>query len=301
VLPSPQGGLLWTAVRKAGKTNGALNLALSLITGEPLFGTMAVQPIEPGNRVAFLNFEVSAATIARWANDVGIPADRIYIVTLRGKSNPFKSDLGLQRLADQLRDQNIESLFVDPFSKAFDGDDQNSNSQVTAWFERLDIWATGLGVKDVVVTAHAGKDGSGFRGASSAEGWPDSIVTMTKQGKVRYIAVEGRDVDLDETALAFDPATRRLTIAGGSRADTEQNEALVRIERLLTDAGLPMSGRSIEDALEGLAGRDEVRAALKYGERSSRLSWEQGPKNAHLWSVIVLPEIVDGDADDDDK
>jgi len=295
-----EAGLLWTAQRKAGKTTGALNLARSLLTGEPFLGSKAVRAIDAESKVGFLNFEVSALTFGRWARAHAVPEDRLFIVTLRGRPNPFKNDAELARLGALLREARVESLIVDPFGKAFDGTDQNDNTQVQAWFDRLDGWARGLvGALDVIVTAHAGKNGEGFRGASSAEGWPDSIVTMTKQGQTRFIAVEGRDVDLDETALAFDPATKQLTLAGGSRADTTQNDGLDRIVRLLNDAAVPMSGRAIEDALDGMVGRDEVRAALKFGQRMTRLTWEYGPKRAHLWSVVVMPEFVNGDSGDD--
>ena len=286
-------GLLVIAQRKTGKTTYGLNIARSLVTGADFLGVLPVRPIAPEARVGFLNFEVSGATLARWADESGVPADRLYVVNLRGRRNPFASADDLDRLGELLREARVESLIVDPFGKAFDGESQNDNTAVGAWLDRLDAWARGtVGALDVILTAHAGHQGEHVRGASALEGWADVNVYLTRQGPTRYLSAEGRDVELPESALAFDAATRALTLAGGSRIDGKLDTALSAVVALLRDAGLPMSGRAIEDAMEGVVSRDDVRAALKYGDRSSRLTWEYGPKRARLWSAAVLPEAV---------
>ena len=57
---------LIAAQRKTGKTTFELNLSLCLLTGEDFLAKFAVRPID--GIVGFLNFEVSAAMLAHWAD-----------------------------------------------------------------------------------------------------------------------------------------------------------------------------------------------------------------------------------------
>ena len=88
------------AQRKTGKTTFNLNLTRCLITGEDFLGRFPVRRID--GRVGFLNFEVSAAMLARWADDVGVPRDRLYLVNLRGRRNPLGVEDDRAKLAKQL-------------------------------------------------------------------------------------------------------------------------------------------------------------------------------------------------------
>lgn len=298
-----QAALLLIAEKKAGKTTLSLGAARSFITGEDLLGTFKVRPIAPDARVGFLNHEVSAATFARWADEAGIPRDRFYIVNLRGRRNPFKSDADLDRLGKLLREQRVESLFVDPFGKAFDGESQDDNSQVGRWLDRLDTWARGtVGALDIVLTAHAGHQGEHVRGASVLEGWADVNAYLTRDGAgaraTRYLRAEGRDVDVPKSALSFDAATRRLALAAGSATRSIESDALDTILRFLTDAATPVSGRGIHDALDDTLGVHMVRDAIAYGHRTGRIDWEKGPRNAKLWRVLGPAVSVDDGGDD---
>ena len=77
-----------------------------------------------------------------------------------------------------------------------------------------------------MLTAHAGWNGERTRGSTALEDWADSIVTLTRdhgedgQGaRDRYLRAIGRDVDIDEDRLSYDPDTRTLSLAGaGSRS-----------------------------------------------------------------------------------
>lgn len=211
------------AQRKTGKTTLELNLARSLITGEPFLGAREVLPVE--GRVALLNFEVSGAQIALWAQKAGIPPDRLFIVNLRGASNPFQRPEELTRLASLLRSQEVESLIVDPFGRAFTGDSQNDAGQVQGWLLTLDAFARrDVGALDVVLSVHAGWNGERARGSSAMEDWADSLINLTRKEDEtrgtddRFIRADGRDVDLPEDQLVFDASQLRLTLSGyGSR------------------------------------------------------------------------------------
>jgi hypothetical protein len=286
-----ESNLMIVATKKTGKTSVILNVARCLITGEKLFGTLDVRPMAADSKVAILNYEVAAKTLARWATEVGIPADRLVIVNLRGRRNPLKIESDRAQLAELLRGHHVEILIVDVFTKAFTGDDQSNNSQTQVFFDELERWAReDIGVTELVVTAHAGKTGDSFRGASQPEGWADVNVYLTRSSDSptaqRHLSAEGRDVAMDKTPLNYDVPTRLFTLAATTGTNSASAVLLGRIERLLEAAAVPMNTTKIEDAMIPPNKRSEVRDALKLGEDSLRLAFTTGPRNAKLWTVV---------------
>jgi AAA domain len=161
-LIASEGGTLVVAARKPGKTTWELNLARSLILGGDFLGRFAVRRITGTGRVPQLR------GVSRPARPVGRRsrgAPRLYLVNLRGRRNPFSSDDDRQRLADDLRAHEVESLVTDPFGRAYTGKSQNDPCEVGAWLADLDRWARGdVGATDVVLSAHAGVErGTGPR------------------------------------------------------------------------------------------------------------------------------------------
>jgi len=252
---------LIVAARKIGKTTLDLNLTRSLLTGEDFLGRFKVRPID--GIVAILNYEVSAGMLGRWADEAGIDRERFYIVTLRGRRNPLGHPDDRARLADDLRGRGVESLLVDPFGKAYIGKSQNDPGEVGAWLADLDLFTRSeVGAKDLILNAHAGWNGERTRGASALEDWADTILTMTRDPEdetMRFLRAEGRDVEIPEDRLDYDPGTRTLSMSGtGSRKKT-------KVDRKLTDlavfvvraareqpgigvAGMIMAIRSMDDA-----------------------------------------------------
>jgi hypothetical protein len=208
MLPADGRGVL-IAQRKTGKTTLMGNLAASLVTGEPFLGRFPVEAV--AGTVMVANYEMSGATQARWLGDLGLDKKdmrRIVIVNLRGRENLLASDTGRARFAALMREHGAEVLLVDTFGRAFNGDDQSSNSQVGPWLNMLDRVATDGGVKEVVLTVHAGW-GNGergqttqvrARGASALEDWPDAIWRLSRDGDARFLEAEGRDVFSRATA-----------------------------------------------------------------------------------------------------
>ncbi|WP_075889729.1 AAA family ATPase [Actinomyces provencensis] len=265
LIPSDAGTLL-VAQRKTGKSTWALNLARSLILGKKFLGTLDVIPVV-GN-VAALNFEVSSRTYATWAREVGIPGDRLVVANLRGGRNPLSDPEDGAALAEYLRAHDVETVIVDPFGRAYDGASQNDAGEVGKWLLGLDRWArSDVGARDVILTAHAGWNGERSRGSSALEDWADTIVTLTR-GEVedgpRYMRAVGRDVDMPEDELYFDPGTRRLTLTGsGGRAQASAERRAVdkapEVLQFITDN----PGASKND-VEKMGGRkSDLTAALK--------------------------------------
>jgi len=291
LIPS-QAGTLVVAQRKTGKTTLELNLARSLLLGEDFLGRFPVRRVT--GRVAVLNYEVSAGQLARWADEAGVPTDRLYLVNLRGRRNPLGNAEDRDQLAEQLRQHEVESLIVDPFGRAFVGKSQNDSGEVGAWLASLDRWARGdCGVQDVILTAHAGWEGERTRGASALEDWADSIVTLVRDKddeQVRYLRAEGRDVLVEEDRLNFDADSRTLRLAGaGSRksaAKTRNVDELVEPVVKAVAAAPGITGNKLTQALRSAGasfnGGDEIKAAKLAVERG-RLVIEDGPRNAKMY------------------
>jgi hypothetical protein len=288
LIPSDAGTLV-VAQRKTGKTTMLLNLARSLILGSDFLGTFPVRPVT--GRVGFLNFEVSAAQLARWADESGVPADRFYQVNLRGRRNPFGLDVDREQLATHLREHEIESLIVDPFGRAYVGKSQNDPGEVGSWLADLDRFARGdAGIADVVLAAHAGWDGERTRGSSALEDWADSIITMVRDkddDQGRFLRAEGRDVLVDEDRLDFEPTTRTLTLAGaGSRktaAKTRHLEELIPIVVAIVKGDPGISGYKVEQTLRGQGThfqRGDHSKALAAAVERRLIRFDPGARNA---------------------
>ena len=84
-LPA-SGGLEAIAQRKAGKTTLILNLARSLITGEPFLGRFVTHRVT--RSVVLLNYEASSDQLDWWVTESGI-TEGLFTVQLRGRRNPL--------------------------------------------------------------------------------------------------------------------------------------------------------------------------------------------------------------------
>jgi hypothetical protein len=293
-----EAGTLVVAARKTGKTTFELNLARSLVQGGDFLGRFPVRPVT--GRVGLLNFEVSRPTITQWAAEAGVPTERLYVVNLRGRRNPFGNPGDLERLAERLHAHEVESLIVDPFGRAYTGKSQNDPGEVGAWLADLDRFARGqAGVIDLILAAHAGWEGERTRGSSALEDWADVIVTLVRdrdEDQIRFLRAEGRDVLVEEDRLDFDPTTRSLTLAG---AGSRKNAARVRhLDQLIpavvevVKATPGSSGYKIGQALRetGLAFQkgNESKAAKLAVERGL-LTCEPGPRNSTTYTIPRPP------------
>lgn len=291
LIPADASTLL-SAAKKTGKTTMTLNLARCLLTGEDFLGRFPVIPVK--GRVALLNYEVTGAQVARWASEVGVPQDRLLLVNLRGRRNPLLVPDDRKRLADLLGEHGTETLIVDPFGRAYNGKSQNDAAEVGGWLVALDQFARSeAGVKDLVLTAHAGWDGERTRGSSALEDWGDVILTLTRDNDDaarRYLSAEGRDVLVEEDRLDYDPTTRMLTLAGvGSRTKAKaarRESDLVQVVVALVSDEPGLSTRRLDERLrdQGVTVRngDGGKAARRAVE-SGHLRSEHGPRGAVLY------------------
>jgi hypothetical protein len=312
LLPS-EGGMLVVAQRKTGKTTFELNLARSLLTGQRFLGRFAVRPL--AGKIAILNFEVSGPQLARWADEVGVPRDRLFLVNLRGCRNPLSHPDDRVRVAALLKEQRVECVIVDPFARAYGGTNQNDSGEVGSWLTDLDRFVRSeVGALDLILTTHAGWNAERTRGSSALEDWADSVVTMTrgigKDEDTRYLRAIGRDVHLDEDQLHFDSETRLLSLTGtGSRKDTRKK---AKADSLLTPVQLYVAehpGLSMTDLIAGIRQQVEdgkldlsfqdadVRTAAKLAAEQGLILRNEGGSGKPTKHYPVAPTTADSSVD----
>lgn len=229
--------VLLTAQYKTGKTTTITNLARSFVDGEPFLGVYAVAPLT--GRVAIFNYEVDRSQYRRWLRDAGIRnTDRVAVLNLRGHRLPLTVPYVETWVVEWLKRAEAQVWVVDPFARAATGVDENSNTEVGAWLDTLDVIKSRAGVSELVLPTHTGRGefevgDERARGATRLDDWTDVRWLLTKdKSDTRYFRATGRDVETDEGALSFDPATRLLTLTAGDRrsvADRRLREAVLAI------------------------------------------------------------------------
>lgn len=226
----PQGAnVSITAQYKAGKTTLVNSLAKSLADGLR-FLEYFQEPIHP-RRVVIFNYEVSENQYRRWMKDVDIKhADHITLVHLRGERLPMISDKVQRLMVSILKDLDCQTWILDPFARAFVGSgDENSNSDVGLFLDTLDYIKKQSGVDNLVIPMHTGRAQEHgvdrARGATRLDDWADVRWLLSKTEEGRFFAADGRDVLLEQQALAFDEATRSLRL-GGANAKTAKKMAM---------------------------------------------------------------------------
>lgn len=284
--------MLLVAQRKTGKTTATLNLARCLLTGELFLNRFSVEPI--AGKVAFLNFEVSGNQIARWADEACISPDRFLIINLRGRRNPLANETDRAALVALLREHGVEILIIDPFARAFVGIGENSDNagQVNTFTSILDTIAMDAGISELILTNHSGWNKERGRNSSALEDWPDCIVNLVKDDDTgqRFLRAEGRDVDVEEDRLDFDPVTRRLSMSGaGSRKVVGNAMRFTTLQAsvvsIVNEAPGPLTVDKVEQALRDKGIKfthgDGSKAAVNAAAAGLILRIKEGRKYLH--------------------
>ena len=287
----PSGGNVVLAAQfKSGKTTAVHNLLRSLCDGAPFLGRFHVTP--PDGAVFVIDAEMPARSARRWLNEQMIArADRFRYQNIRGSASSFNILLPeLRRTwAGRIADAGTAVVVLDclgPVLAAL-GLEENSGADVGRLLEAFQELLRDAGVREAVVVHHMGHGAERARGASRLRDWPDAEWRLVRQdddpASARYFSAFGRDVDVSESRLDFDPHTRALRIAGGSRAAGKTQAAVADlIETVRADPGV--NSRSLERALVDNGGhtqkavRDGIQAALREG----LIIRQDGPNRAKL-------------------
>ena len=265
----PQGAnISITAQYKAGKTTLINDLARSL-ADEIKFLDYFQEPTHK-RRIVIFNYEVSENQYRRWMKDVEIKqSERVTLVHLRGERLPIISDRVQRLVISILQDLDCQTWIMDPFARAFVGSgDENSNSDVGLFLDTLDFIKKQASVDNLVIPMHTGRaQEHGIeraRGATRLDDWADVRWLLSKTEEGRFFAADGRDVFLEQQALAYDDASRRLKL-GGASAKVAKKMAL---EDQWVEAVIANPGKTTSELLS-ILGIDERNKAMTTARKSA--------------------------------
>lgn len=286
--------VMLAAQYKAGKTTLIANLVRSLVDLEPFFDAHTVAGV--AGTVVVLDFEMSPHQLDDWYADLKIRADeRIIVIPLRGSAAAFDivdPDIRKQ-WAEMLKARSCGYLVVDCLRPILDAIGLDEHREAGRFLTALDALLSEAEIPDACVAHHMGHVAERSRGDSRIRDWPDTEWRLVREdddpASPRYISAYGRDVEISESRLVYDPSSRRLSIGGGSRKDAAARAALEDIVKLLgKDDGL--SGKKIEETLLDTTEhkRMPIRSGLKIGVKEGRIGVHAGPKNAKLYFLAEV-------------
>jgi len=285
--------IMLSAQSKAGKTTIRDNLMRSLTDGDPFLGRFTVHT--PAECVVLIDDEMSEDTLRRWLRDQAITntvavAD---VIALRGRVGAFNllDDRCRDRWAERLRDLGCDYLVLDCLRPCLDALGLDESRDAGRFLVAYDALIDEAGISDSAIVHHMGHTGERARGDSRLQDWPDAIWRVVREtdepSSTRYFSAYGRDVDVREGRLAFDPSTRRLTYAPGSRSDAKTEAAKLAAIQVIVQAGKPLSKNSIEKALADAEEHTQtaVRAGLAQAVKNGLVTVADGPRRAKLCSI----------------
>ncbi len=296
---APAGGRVMLAAQaKSGKTTLTGNLVRSLGDGDPFLGRFCVNG--HARRVVVIDTELSENMVRRWFRDQGIVhTDRVDVIALRGRVGAFNILNPERRTEWAALLRGADYLILDCLRPTLDALGLDEHRDAGKFLVGFDALLAEAGITDALLVHHMGHDGKRARGDSRLQDWPDATWKVLRLNDSpdsdRFFTAFGRDVDVPEGRLDFDPATRRLTYSDGSRkADTHQaarEEVLGEIvsilaERLAEGNLDPMSRNDILTAAEeNNRSARTIDPALDHGVIQSVLTKTNGPRKSHLYTL----------------
>jgi hypothetical protein len=294
---------------KSGKTIAVENMVRSLVDGDPFLGQFEVT--STASRVVLIDDELSEHLLRGWLRDQQIVnTDAVAdVIALRGKVGTFNllDDTCRDMWAQRLRDLGCDYLILDCLRPILDALGLDENRDAGQFLVAYDAMLADAGISDSLMVQHMGHANERARGDSRLQDWPDAIWRIVRAdpedpSSERYFSAYGRDVDVPEGRLEFDPATRRLTYAAGSRKQkkaaeehSEARQAVVDIlaahflKPLTDDHGnvKAMTTNTVkrEVAAEYKIGNRRVDMALKDGVDNGILTTESGANRAVIYSI----------------
>ena len=289
--------IMLSAQFKAGKTTLVGNLIRSLTDSDPFLSRDVVTRVN--GRVALLDFEMGQTQLDDWLRAQRIRSDdRVLIIPLRGMASAFDITLPDVRSlwVARFRQARVEYLAVDCLRPILDSIGLDEHHEAGKFLVHFDTLLREAEIPDALVVQHMGHTGERARGDSRLRDWPDVEWRLVREDEedpagARYLTAYGRDVDVEESKLEYDGATRRLAIAGGSRRDAKADKALDDVRAVLRKADKALSGRAIEAELaETDHSRATIRRALRLATRNGEIVTESGARGARLHR---LPEDIE--------
>jgi hypothetical protein len=217
----PEGGkIVLSSPAKSGKTTFIGNVCRSLLDGEALLDHFPLKPLAENETILIFDTEMTKMQLHHWYEDQGLsPAarSRVRFKLLRGeKWDPRKTQA---LLIDQMIAEKVKVVIIDPIGPIMRRLNLNQDRDpdvgpLLAAFEDMMVKAN---LRGLLVSHHHGHVADRAMGAQVFRAWPDAEWSMTRKDNARFLTMQGRDVELPESLLGYDAASRRLSIEGGDR------------------------------------------------------------------------------------
>ena len=228
----------------------------------------------PTGRVAFWNYEMSESQFRVWLRKQGIAkTDRGAILNLRGYSIPIWIPYVKDWAVEWLTVRGSTCWILDPYARAFSGcGPENSNEDSSRFLDAIDEIKQRAGIDDFIMSAHTGRmeqeEGKErARGATRLDDWADARWVLVKQNGVRYFRADGRDVDVSEKKLGFDPETKHLKVVGEDR----RTERVIDAAEEVVDVVEETPGINKRVLLSRLQGKTETKYSSTWLGLGSRI------------------------------
>lgn len=263
---------LLAAPHKAGKSTIVGNLLRSLADGRDFLGRFDVRRAK---RIVLIDDELDPRTLRSWLRDHGIEkTKRIEIVSLRGRVSSFDilTAEGRRRWAAHIGRADV--VVVDCIRPILDALGLDENRDGGRFTVALDELLAQVGPEEgiapeCIAVHHTGHGGERSRGDSRFLDWPDATWRIAREdandpASDRFFSAFGRDVQVPEGRLEFDPATRSLVLGEGNRKEGKLYRDMAAVAPSVVEfvaANPGASGAEIERSVE--SPRSVVRLAVK--------------------------------------
>lgn len=288
--------VMLSAQYKAGKTTLRDNLVRSLADSQLFLDRFEIH--RPPNRIVLIDTELDDDTLRRWLREQNITnrAAVVDVIGLRGKVSALDliDDRTRTYWASRLRDLGCDYLILDCLRPVLDSlglDEARDGGRFLVGFDAL---LNEAGTRAACVVHHMGHTGERSRGDSRFQDWPDAIWRLVREsdepGSARFFSAYGRDVDVHEGRLTFDPGTRHLAYIDGSRKDSKTEAATPDVMAVLAEhaqeGGQGLSGRQIESAVAASEhSRNAIREALRASIHRGLVVVVDGPRRSKLHRI----------------
>ncbi|WAC55173.1 AAA family ATPase [Gordonia sp. SL306] len=246
----PSGGakIMCAAQAKTGKTTLNMNLIRSLADGDAFLDSFEVH--ERAQRIVVMDNEMNEDMLRYWIRLQKIRNTSAVAGVAALRDKPRLLDLGNDRVREfwvhRLRDLGCDLLIFDCLKPALDVMGLDENHEIGKFLAPFSQLLADAGIGDVIVYHHMGHNNERARGDSTLVGWTDANLKLIRDQmnpEDRYFSapdVRGAQQPVGEGLLSFNPATQRLSYAGGDRIQTHEDgvveDRATRILEVLAEA-----------------------------------------------------------------
>lgn len=264
--------IVLTAQYKSGKTTVIGNVVRCLADGGLFLGQFKTERVK---RVAILDNELDPRTLSSWLRDQGIRnTGRVNVVSMRGRVASFNIMDEAIRAKWARALTGIDVLIFDCLRPVLDALSLDENTQAGRFLTAFDALLYEAGISEAIIVHHMGHSGERSRGDSRILDWPDATWKLIRQSSndptsLRFFSAFGRDVDVPESQLTYDPSSRHLILSEGDRKDAR---AVDLVDDILAHVAVcPASSLTqIRDAIAG--DNKDIAAAIKLAVSSGALT-----------------------------